>query len=291
MQTASGFAGPLVLCILPIFLITACGDKTDVSSSVTETSTNNPTAQQVRALRSQTQRVEPSKRPETESTNVPDATPAPPSGANGKAVEDFEARLRGIIGDSYVSNKEIKERAERGDPDAQLQLGQRAFDNRDFAEALKWYQLAASQGNVKAQKSMGVLYMTGNGVEKDIAKAVEWYRMAANQGDAEAQYSLGLRYVNGDVVGQNFEEAAKWFALAADQGVTDAQLSLARRYAAGEGVPQDVSEAYKWCLITEKYGTYQAYGAKELRTKLEETITPEQIAAAKTAADAFSPKK
>ena len=54
------------------------------------------------------------------------------------------------------------------------------------------------------------------------AEAVKWYRIAAEQGDADAQFNLGLLYNNGDGVTQNYTEAAKWYHKAAEQGDYDA---------------------------------------------------------------------
>ncbi len=38
---------------------------------------------------------------------------------------------------------------------------------------------------------------TAEGVPQDYAEAVKWYRLAAEQGDAGAQFSLGLMYASG----------------------------------------------------------------------------------------------
>ena len=38
------------------------------------------------------------------------------------------------------------------------------------------------------------MYANGEGVPEDHAEAVRWFRLAAEQGDAEAQYNLGLMY-------------------------------------------------------------------------------------------------
>jgi uncharacterized protein len=48
--------------------------------------------------------------------------------------------------------------AERGDPDAQLALGDMHSQGRgvlqDYAEALKWYRLAAQQGSIMAEVAL-----------------------------------------------------------------------------------------------------------------------------------------
>ena len=35
------------------------------------------------------------------------------------------------------------------------------------------------------------------GVPQNYAEALKWYRLAADQGDADAQYNLGVMYANG----------------------------------------------------------------------------------------------
>ena len=65
---------------------------------------------------------------------------------------------------------------------------------QDYAEAVKWYRLAAEQGYAAAQFNLGVGYANGEGVPQDYAEAVKWYRLAAEQGYAAAQYNLGVMH-------------------------------------------------------------------------------------------------
>ena len=46
-----------------------------------------------------------------------------------------------------------------------------------------------------AQSEFGRMYHQGTGVAPSYAEAVKWYRLAADQGDAQAQFGLGLMYV------------------------------------------------------------------------------------------------
>ena len=62
----------------------------------------------------------------------------------------------------------------------------------DKAEAVKWYRLAAEQGNVDAQYNLGDMYARGDGVPEDDAAAVKWLRLAAEQGHADAEFSLDI---------------------------------------------------------------------------------------------------
>ena len=62
------------------------------------------------------------------------------------------------------------------------------------------------------------MYDNGEGVPQDDAEAVRWFRLAAEQGEARAQFNLGIRYANGEGVPQDDAEAIRWYRLAAEQG-------------------------------------------------------------------------
>ena len=62
--------------------------------------------------------------------------------------------------------------------------------DRDSAEAIKWYKLAAGQGHVEAQYNLGCMYHYGKGVDEDYAEAIKWYQLAADQGDVNAQHRV-----------------------------------------------------------------------------------------------------
>ena len=52
---------------------------------------------------------------------------------------------------------------------------------RDYAEALRLYQLAAEQGHAVAQGNLAVMYDFGLGIPQDYAEVARWYRLAAEQ--------------------------------------------------------------------------------------------------------------
>jgi hypothetical protein len=98
--------------------------------------------------------------------------------------------------------KALRLKAQQGDPEAQLRLGERYYGaapgvNRDLILALKWIQKAAEQGYARAQYSLGWHYMTGQGVQKDDRQSCHWYRLAAEQGELRAQTNLALCYEDG----------------------------------------------------------------------------------------------
>jgi TPR repeat protein len=57
---------------------------------------------------------------------------------------------------------------------------------QDFAEAMRFYRLAAAQGHANAQFNLGIMFENGRGVAQDRAEAIQWYRLAAAQGHERA---------------------------------------------------------------------------------------------------------
>ena len=78
---------------------------------------------------------------------------------------------------------------------------------RNTAESLKWFELAANEGDADGCLHLGMMYLAGNGVRKDTAEAVKWLCRAGDQGNALANALLGWQYfVDNDV--KDHEEAA-----------------------------------------------------------------------------------
>ena len=51
----------------------------------------------------------------------------------------------------------------------------------DHTEAAKWYRKAAGQGVADAQHNLGIMYGKGVGVSQNFAEAVRWFQLAAEQ--------------------------------------------------------------------------------------------------------------
>lgn len=115
----------------------------------------------------------------------------------------------------------LRERAEAGDPEAQFNLAKnyetgRAGYKKDFAEAERWYRLAAEQGDPFAQASLAILYRFGKGVPRDYVEAYKWFYLAANQTSGGDQQSIvELRdataaRMNQDQIAQAVQRAREW---------------------------------------------------------------------------------
>jgi len=66
--------------------------------------------------------------------------------------------------------------------------GRAAYEKGDYATAVAKFETAAAQGLVDAQFNLGFMYSNGQGVQQNYAQAIRWYRLAAAQGDAAAQW-------------------------------------------------------------------------------------------------------
>lgn len=62
----------------------------------------------------------------------------------------------------------------------------------DMNKAAEWFEKAAQRGVVDSQFNLGVLYESGQGVERRVETAFYWYGVAANQGDQTAQARLTI---------------------------------------------------------------------------------------------------
>jgi TPR repeat protein len=120
--------------------------------------------------------------------------------------------------------------AEQGDIDAQFCLAQlfiNALEEHKRREAVVLFHRAAGQGHVGAQFVLGLLYDIGmGGVVKDDKEAVRFYRLAAEQGNAKARNNLASYYAEGRGVAKDYEEAMRLYRLAADQGCEEARTNL-----------------------------------------------------------------
>ena len=152
--------------------------------------------------------------------------------------------------------------------DEAFRKGQDFEKKENYAEAMRWYRVAAAQGYALAQVGIGNLYGMALGVPQDYGEALRWYRLAAAQGNDEAQNDIGFFYMNGWGVAQDYAQAMSWLRKAADQGNGQAQKSIGYMYFKGWGVAPDRAEAVRWFRKAAANGDDDAKEAlKELGEK------------------------
>lgn len=132
--------------------------------------------------------------------------------------------------------------------------GLAAKNRAHHATAIRAWLPLAQQGNAAAQNNMGHMYEEGLGVRQSYADAMRWYRMAASSELPEAQYNIGLLYYAGYGVSANPREALRWFRLAASQNLPDAQFMMGRIFHQTDGFEQDFPEARRWYAMAARLG-------------------------------------
>lgn len=125
-----------------------------------------------------------------------------------------------------ASHDQIKSLAEKGDAEAELQMGLRhtsiAWGMKDDKMAVDWFEKAARHDQIEAQYRYGLALLEGRGVIQDYKGAFYWLEKSARQGHALAQFALGGMYQSGAAIDSDIERAYLWFNLAAAQGVENA---------------------------------------------------------------------
>ena len=216
-------------------------------------------------------------------TVVPETTTLPEQQNQAAATE--------IVVPAEITPPSLALAAKQGDPLAFFEIGARYTDGRgvagDFAEAAKWYRLAADKGFAPAQYRLANLLEKGTGVPRDIAAAKALYERAADAGNASAMHNLAVLYASGSDGAQDYAKAAEWFGKAAELGVSDSQFNLAILYARGNGVPQDLEASYKWFALVAKEGDKDA---AQKRDEVANAMKPDQLERARAQVDLWKAK-
>ena len=184
-------------------------------------------------------------------------------------------------------------------PDDAYHRGMNAILKGNYAEAIKWYRVAADQGDPRAQTALGDMNDGGVGMPQNYAEAIKWYRVAADQGDPRAQTALGDMNDGGVGMPQNYAEAIKWWRRSADQGYALAQWKLGLAYAYGEEVAQDFVQPHMWLNLAASApaSAYPSWaetniraGASEQRNLVARKMTLAQVTEAQKLATEWKPK-
>jgi hypothetical protein len=101
--------------------------------------------------------------------------------------------------------------------------GAAAYDQHEYATALRLWLPLAEQGHRAAQFNVGLIYEKGFGVPQDALEAARWYLMAAQQGEVQAQYNVGVLYETGRGPAKDLEQARKWYRVVMDNPSVDAE--------------------------------------------------------------------
>jgi TPR repeat protein len=182
----------------------------------------------------------------------------------------------------HLNIGDLRMRSEAGDKNATRTLAEAYYLGRggveqDFPEAARWYRKLATQGDARAQTSLGLMYARGLGFEQNLAEARRWWSLAAAQNDAGAQHNLGMVFLEGHGVDPDPAQALKWFRLAANRGHVLSQRILGLMLYEGRGTASDRPAGLTWLTIAAENGEE---GAQEALKLLAGKVAPEELSQA-----------
>lgn len=138
---------------------------------------------------------------------------------------------------------ELKRLADKGDAGAQALVGLRyagADGTTDVApdikKAVEYFQRSATKSHALGEYLLGVVYMSGAGVEKDEARAFDLFKRSGEHGHANGNYWVGEMTAKGrGFLVPSWEQALPSFSAAAAGGAPDAYVELGYMYERGLG--------------------------------------------------------
>lgn len=78
----------------------------------------------------------------------------------------------------------------KNDPHAQIELGNRYREAKDFAEAVKWFECAAAQGSDDAKFKLAVIFEEDQGGLRNQGRAAELYDEVAHSVTARGEWDI-----------------------------------------------------------------------------------------------------
>ncbi len=142
-------------------------------------------------------------------------------------------------------------------PSDEYVRGLRFYDRGQYDMAKKQWEPLALKGDCDAQFRYGMLYFVAKGVPQDNKEALKWWKLAANQGQPRAQIALGDLYYQGNKVDaaclncdikRDLVEGLKWYTLGKKSAVYDGEKTYLDRVLTGikpEMTPAQIREAEK----------------------------------------------
>lgn len=200
------------------------------------------------------------------------------TGNYGKALEAFLVAARGgnavaqyLVASMYAEglgttqSKPLALRwyrlaADQGDQEAQVALAELllSVDSSDPAEIVRLLEAAATQGHGGALNRLGTMHLAGTRVPTDLRKASQWFLRGARAGNLDARYHLGRMHLGLQLEPSSPDAAHHWFYVAALAGHTAAQLQLGNSYAQGALTNANLSLSHAWLTIAAASGLPQA---------------------------------
>jgi TPR repeat protein len=132
---------------------------------------------------------------------------------------------------------------------------------RDYAKAIKYYTLAASEKkDARALNNLGVMAVQGKGSSASASRGMSYFRKAAEGGSAAAHYNIGLLYDAGYGIGRSPRNAIAEYRMAAEMGHAGAQERLSEMLKSGDGAAVDIAESDRLSDMAASRGSFGLHG-------------------------------
>ena len=149
---------------------------------------------------------------------------------------------------------------------------------KNFDEAIKYYEMAIEKGNDCAMFGLGRMYYIAKGVEQNFEKVIKYYKMSIEKGNSHAMGNLGYMYQYGKGVKRNYKKAIKYYKMAIEKGNCYAMNNLGTMYKNGKGVEQNFEKAIKYYKMSIGKGYEIAKtNLSALINKINDLSTTEKI--------------
>lgn len=142
--------------------------------------------------------------------------------------------------------------------DAGFEAANAAFEEKDYAAALRGFQPLADRGHAEACFYVARILEKGLAGTTDEAAAQRMYLRSASGGVANAMSNLGFMYSRGSGVPKDPSKAVDYFLMAAYSGGFDGALNIGVAYGTGQGRQRDLVESHAWNSIAADLGFEQA---------------------------------
>ena len=117
------------------------------------------------------------------------------------------------------SAAELRQRADRGDGDAALSLGnllvQGKASTARYGNPVDWYKKGCAADSISACHNAGLSYHRGrNGAKTDYTEAANYYLLAADRAFLYSMFNLAMLYADGRITSLDNREGLKWLLVA-----------------------------------------------------------------------------
>lgn len=125
--------------------------------------------------------------------------------------------------------------------------------NKTTEWAVSILDSAANDGDASAMNALGLMYMSGRGVQKNSTLAEKWMKCAGEHGYKEAYHNLGLMFKYAKCgVEQNFLKAYNYFSIGADSGSVTCMYDKGFMMYKGLGCKQNYEQAIRQFEMASK---------------------------------------